>query len=128
MKNRIINTVIVYIFLQYIVYDLWGNQDYTLWLLYYWVIPVVVFIYLLFVEILKPIGRYLRIYSIVLILITIYHYLRLTTHYSEHVKDFMGKLEDSKPVYYTTIVWLGLSIIVFLYFKLKKWSKKKKLY
>ena len=119
--------VVLYVFFQYIFYDLYANSKDTFWVLYYWGIPVIFIITLLFYEILKPIGNWLRIYSFGLITVIFYHYLRLCYKYVPNKVSFMEKMEDSKPIYYTTIFYLAFSIFLYLFIiMLKKWTKKKK--
>jgi len=148
MKNRdviIVICVSLYIYLQYIVYDIFGKNENVFWLLYYWMVPVFFITGILLYVILKKrtntIPRfknpvfYLKVYSGITIFVAWYHYLRICFKYpiSKGYLNFFGEIKESIVIYNSTIVWLGLSILLLVWIKyefiknnLKKWIEKKK--
>jgi len=112
--------VVFYVFFQYIFYDLNGDWENTAYTLYYWGVAPIFLIALLYFEFLKPIGVMPKIYIVILAVVIIYHYLRLCFSYDPNYFAFISKLESSKPVYYSSIIYLLLSIPLYLWTKFMK--------
>jgi len=92
----------------------------TLHILYYWAIPPVFAIFILLIEMFKPIGLFLKLYSIGLVVVLLFHYVRLLHKYEPDILTFTANLEQNKPTYYVATAYLGISLIAYLWIKFKK--------
>lgn len=119
MGNRNIILVALYCFFQYSVYDLVGEWENSFDSLYYWGVPVCFMLYILYLELNRPIKLISKIIVIGLAIVLLYHYLRLVRFYEDDWFVFMSKLEHSKPVYNTTIVYIIICILIEVYNKFK---------
>jgi len=147
MKNKDVLIVIcisLYIYFQYIVYDIFGKNNNVLWVLYHWFVPVffitLALVCVIFAKKTNAIPKfknpifYLKIYSCITIFVTWYHYLRICFKYpiTKGYLDFFNEIKESIIVYNSTIIWLYLSFLLLVWIKwefikefIKKWTKKR---
>lgn len=149
MGNRYINIIVFYIFFQYIFYDLYGNWFNNLHYVYYHSVPVIFIIAIIINEnLIKNLSKLQRYYLLILIIVILYHYFRIVFKYTPEYSYYTNldinqkliflkenpnfskifKLKESSPIYYSTVLYLFLSIIYLIYYKGKmilKWLQRK---